>query len=46
MENIPEAGTPEEGSLKFFTAGLRGQAAALCAKDTEGGGRGNYQADF
>ena len=42
MENIP----PEEGSLKLFTAGLWGKAAALCAKDTEGGGRGNYQADF
>ena len=38
MENIPGAGTPGEGLLKFFTAGLRGQAAGLCAKDMEGGG--------
>lgn len=26
MENIPEAGTPGEDSLKFFTAGLSRQA--------------------
>lgn len=38
MENIPGAGTPGEGSLKFFTAGLQRQAAALCAKDMEGEG--------
>ena len=43
MENIPGAGTPGEGLLKFFTAGLRGQAAGLCAKDMEGGGRGCLQ---
>ena len=44
MENIPGAGTPGEGLLKFFTAVLQGQAAGLCAKDMEGGG--NYQTDF
>lgn len=38
MENIPGAGTLGEGSLKFLTAGLRRQAAALCAKDREGEG--------
>lgn len=41
MENIPGAGTPGEGSLKFFTAGLQRQAAALYAKDMEGEGTTN-----
>lgn len=38
MENIPGAGTPGEGSLKVFTAGLQRQATAPWAKDMEGEG--------
>lgn len=38
MKNIPGAGTPGEGSLRFLTAGLPRQAAVLCAKDVEGEG--------
>lgn len=38
MENILGAGTPGENSLKFFTAGLQGQAAALGSKYMEAEG--------